>query len=73
MQMVARPALPEIKAGDVWNLIKNRKEDSAEEAVEMTVNETQQRQKQTLVTAVKLEITPVSPQVMKSACARSHA
>lgn len=40
MQMATRPALPEIKAGDVWNLIKNRKEDSAEEAVEMTVNET---------------------------------
>lgn len=40
MQMAARPPLPEIKAGDVWNLIENGKEESAGEAVEITVNET---------------------------------
>lgn len=38
MQMAAGPPLPEIKAGDVWNLLKNGKEDSAEEAVDDTVN-----------------------------------
>lgn len=32
------PPLPEIKAGYVWNLLKNGKEDSAEEAVDDTVN-----------------------------------
>lgn len=38
MQMAARPPLAEIKAEDGWNLLKNEKGDSAEEAVDDTVN-----------------------------------